>query len=95
MNLRCPQHRTLPWLGHGECVNCGTLFKHLLDVGEFCPNCNARLVSFSKLRVEWLFRALAGARVTFSGRPLCAKCYGGRVAEGASSAARDVLDVEG
>lgn len=69
------------------------LFKHLLEQPDNCPSCNARLMPWSKLRVEWLFRAWRGARVTFSGRPMCPHCYGGRVSSG-GSAGVDVLDVD-
>lgn len=81
MNIRCPAHRLLPWLGHGECLACGKTFKHLLSEQNTC-SCGARLLPWGKLQVEGLFRAI-GREVTFTGfagRPMCAKCFEGRVA---------------
>ena len=90
MNIRCSAHRLLPWLGHGECSSCGALFKHLLEAPEACPNCNARLQPWAKhRRVEELFKALEGARVTFWGRPTCAKCWEGKVSVEAREAASE------
>lgn len=86
MNIRCSAHRLLPWLGHGECSfeagGCGKTFKHLLIAGDNCPSCNARLLPWGKLRVEVLFLALMRKNLplrvgSFTGRPMCAKCFEG------------------
>ena len=88
VNLKCPAHRLLPWLGHGICDEdvggCGRLFKHLLAENEDC-SCGARLQPFGRLRVEALFLTLKGRGSlragSFTGRPMCAKCWEGRVGE--------------
>lgn len=82
MNIRCPQHRLLPWLGHGECLSCGKTFRRLLVQGKDCT-CGARLMPWGKLVVERLFEAIGkpSTLTGFAGRPMCAKCFESRAME--------------
>ena len=78
MNIRCNQHRLLPWIGHGICLSCERVWKRILAAPDVCT-CGARLLPFGKLQVEGLIRAVGRSyvRTGFSGRPYCAKCAEG------------------
>ena len=82
MNIRCSSHRLLPWLGHGECLNCQRTFKRILSADEICF-CGVRLLPKTKLIAEVLMQALwAGYdERSFFGRPMCAKCFESRAME--------------
>lgn len=75
MNIRCPRHRILPWLGHGVCLSCDKVYKHILSAPNDC-SCGAPLLPRTKLVAEVLMRSFgetADAR-SFFGRPICSKC---------------------
>jgi hypothetical protein len=82
VNVRCDSHGLLPWLGQGECIECGMMFKHLLEAHPMCDGCGKRLLPYGKDVAERLLSA--GDEENFTGRLTCAKCY---VAEGRRGAA--------
>lgn len=78
MNITCTSHRMLPWIGHGECIACGKVWKRILTAPDNCV-CGNRLLPHGKLKAELLIRSFEKSFLStgFSGRPICAKCAEG------------------
>jgi hypothetical protein len=91
LNIRCYAHRLLPWVGHGECLACGKVWKRILTAPDNCV-CGNRLLPRGKLKAEGLIRAFGKgiALAEFSGRPKCCKCAESELRSGASTVSGEV-----
>lgn len=73
--LRCDAHRTSTWLGHVICAfdagGCGAVFKNALTAPLICPDCDHRLLPSTRSPV-----LDEDNDQRFSGRAMCAHCYG-------------------